>query len=124
MRHAIATVAAASSAKIASAKLSWLDYEQQQRRDALDRFRTLASWRRDRLWPLAATPCLKATTARQGNCLVVTWTFEAGHLSMALNPYDAPADVACRIGGDPVSTGTFSSDGDVLHLGSWSAVVW
>ncbi|WP_423066986.1 hypothetical protein [Devosia sp. CN2-171] len=91
---------------------------------ALDRFRTLASWRRERVWPMAATPCLEATTARQGNSLIITWMFEAGPISMAINPTGAPADMACVIDGPLVSTGSFSHVGDVLRLGPWSAVSW
>lgn len=108
----------------AMAKLPWQDYTMKERLDALDRFRTLARWRRERLWPLAATPCLEARTARQGNCLIVTWQFKAGALSMALNPTSSPADIGCGLNGDVVSTGEHSAHGEVLRLGAWSAVAW
>lgn len=109
----------------AMAKLPWDDYRDlPERRAALERFRTLAGWRRDRLWPLAATPCLNARTARQGNCLIATWQFEAGTISMALNPTASPADVACLICGHAVSTGDYSQQGEVLRLSPWSAVAW
>ena len=107
------------------AKLPWEDYRDlPERQEALQRFRTLAGWRRQKLWPLAATPCLEARTARQGNCLIVTWQFEAGVLSIALNPTAAPADLGCLVCRDPVSTGTFAQHGEVLRLGPWSAVAW
>ncbi|MDC9824240.1 hypothetical protein PRN20_10870 [Devosia sp. ZB163] len=107
------------------AKLPWDDYRDlPERRSALERFRTLAHWRRERLWPLAATPCLEARTVRHGTCLIVTWQFEAGTLSIALNPTAAPADLACMVCAEPVATGEFSQHGDVLRLGPWSAVSW
>jgi 1,4-alpha-glucan branching enzyme len=106
------------------AKLPWDDFRNQERRDALERFRTLARFRREIVWPLAATPCLDATSARQGNCLIINWKFEAGTLSMALNPTDSPMDIGCLICGPPVATGDFAQHGEVLRLGSWAAVVW
>lgn len=112
-------------ATFAMAKLPWDDYrDRPERLAALERFRVLARWRGERLWPLAATPCIDARTVRQGNCLIVTWQFEAGSLSMALNPTDGPADIACIVCGDPISTGDFSQHGEVLRLGAWSAVAW
>jgi maltooligosyltrehalose trehalohydrolase len=108
-----------------AARLRWSEYEQMpERRAALERFRQLASWRRRLLWPLVATPCTDAGSFRIGNCLIVNWMFEAGTLTMALNPTDQPQDLPCRITNDPVSTGDFSQDGDVLRLGPWSAVAW
>jgi maltooligosyltrehalose trehalohydrolase len=108
-----------------SAKLNWTEFDTRpERQDALQRFRTLAAWRRERLWPLSATPCLDARTARQGNCLIVTWEFEAGCLSMALNPTGYAADLACHVTGAPLHTGSFSCHGEVLRLGPWSAIVW
>ena len=106
------------------AKLRWDEFAWQERREALDRFRTLARWRRKMVWPLAATPCLDAVSARQGNCLIINWIFEAGTLSMALNPTNGPMDVGCSIWGDPVSTGEFSQHGEVLRLSAWTAVAW
>jgi len=106
-----------------SAKLAWTDYDKPEHRAALERFRELARWRRERLWPLNATPCLDAKTARQGNCLIVSWVFEAGMLSLALNPTDSPAEIQC-LAKLPVSTGSFRQEGETLHLGPWSAVAW
>jgi len=107
-----------------TAKLAWSAYEQPEHRAALERFRQLARWRRDRLWPLAATPCLEAVTARQGNCLIVSWVFEAGTLSMALNPTPHAFALNCLVQGPALSTGSFVQQGDLLHLGPWSAVAW
>lgn len=113
-----------SVATFERAKIPWHEFEQQERRDALRRFQTLAGYRRDLLWPLAQSVCLDAKSARQGNAVVVNWIFEAGTLSMALNPSDHPADIACIITAAPVSTGDYSQHGEVLRLSAWSAVVW
>lgn len=107
-----------------SAKLDWEHYASEAGRAALERFRTLTGYRRDIVWPLAATECLDARTARQGNTLIITWQFAAGHLTMALNAQDHPADLACVIDRQPVCSGTFSQHGEVLRLGSWTAVAW
>jgi maltooligosyltrehalose trehalohydrolase len=107
-----------------SAKLEWAEYCVQERRSALERFRTMAGMRRDIVWPLTATPCLDATGARQGNAFVINWIFEGGTLTMALNPNDAPTDIGCSILNSPVSTGSWCQHGEVLRLGPWSAVVW
>lgn len=106
-----------------SAKLVWADYDRPERHAALERFRELAKWRRERLWPLNATPCLDAKTARQGDSLIVTWVFEAGMLTLALNPTDRPVELLC-LTESPVSTGSFRQDGETLRLGPWSAVAW
>jgi malto-oligosyltrehalose trehalohydrolase len=108
-----------------SAKLPFEDLANRpERRDALHRFRQLAAWRRQRLWPLAATPSLDARTARQGNSIIVTWEFKAGRISMALNPTAHPVDLACIVTRDHVTTGSISAQGEVLRLGPWSAVSW
>jgi maltooligosyltrehalose trehalohydrolase len=107
------------------AKLAWGDYALPERKAALDRFRVLAGWRRERVWPKAATPCLDARTARQGTSLIVSWVFEAGVLSMALNPTDVATDLHCIVGSAPISTGDFVQEAEGrLHLGPWSAVAW
>jgi malto-oligosyltrehalose trehalohydrolase len=106
------------------AKIPWGDFVHEERRAALNRFRTLARWRRELVWPLAATPCLDAKTSRQGNCMIVNWVFENGTLSMALNPTDIQMDVGCLICAAPVASGEFSQYGEVLRLGPWTAVAW
>jgi maltooligosyltrehalose trehalohydrolase len=114
-----------AEATFLTAKLPWSDYEElQERRDALDRFRTLAGWRQRLLWPLAKTPCLDAVTVRHGNALIINWVFEAGTLSMSLNPTDKPLDIPCILTAMPVSTGDFQQQGDLLRLGPWAAVAW
>jgi malto-oligosyltrehalose trehalohydrolase len=107
-----------------SAKLPWEAYYREEHRSSIERFRQLARFRREMVWPLTATPCLDARSARHGNCLIVTWEFEVGSLSMALNPTGAPADCGCLICTHPVSTGEWSQHGDVLRLGAWTAVAW
>jgi hypothetical protein len=95
-----------------------------ERAAALDRFRTIARWRREKVWPLAATLCLSAKTTRQGNCLIITWVFEGGVLCMALNPTNDPANLDCIVPEGAVFAGRFAQHGNTLHLDPWSAVAW
>lgn len=105
-------------------KLVWSEFEQDERQAALRRFRKLAGWRRDLVWPLLKTTCLSSVSTRRDQCIIVTWEFEAGWLTIALNPSDWPHDIACTIRGMPVSTGSFDQSGKTLRLGAWSAVAW
>ena len=107
-----------------SAVIDWTEYARPERQAALARFRALASWRKENLWPLTAGPCLDARSGRQGTAIVVSWIFEAGVLTMALNASDRPADIACVVTGPPITTGDFTQHGEVLRLGAWSAVAW
>jgi maltooligosyltrehalose trehalohydrolase len=107
-----------------SAVIDWAEYGQPEREAALARFRALTSWRRENVWPLTASPCLDARTGRQGTAIVVSWTFEAGVLTMALNASDRPADIAWVVTGVPMTTGDHAQHGEVLRLGAWSAVAW
>jgi 1,4-alpha-glucan branching enzyme len=108
-----------------AAKLPWHEYDElPERRRSLDRFRTMGQWRREKVWPLAATPCLHAKTARQGNCLIITWFFDSGTLCMALNPTNDPANLDCNVPDGAVFAGRFARHGDKLHLDPWSAVAW
>lgn len=107
-----------------SARLDWAEFEQEERRAALERFRTLSGWRRAHLWPLSATPCIAAASTRQGTAIVVSWTFEAGISSMALNPSDEAAEIACVVTGEALSSGDFSQNGEILRLAPWSALCW
>ena len=84
----------------------------------------MARWRRELVWPLLASKCLDAGSARHEQCIVVTWEFETGWLTLALNPSDWAHDFDCSITGMPVSTGTFYQQGALLRLGAWSAVAW
>lgn len=107
------------------AKIRWQQYEDlAERRAAIERFRELGRWRRQKVWPLTATPCTDARSFRLGNCLIVNWDFEAGTLTMALNPTDGVHDLPWQITDHPVSTGEFSQQGEVLRLGPWSALAW
>jgi len=106
------------------AKIRWEDFGQEEHRAALDRFRQLASWRRHNVWPLAASPCLDALTARHENTSIVNWVFEKGTLTLAFNASAQPQDMPCLIQGAPVSTGSYDQHGEVLRLGPWSAVAW
>lgn len=113
-----------SVATFQSAKIAWDEFDRQDRREALERFRALASYRRNLVWPLLQSVCLDARSSRQGNAIIVNWVFETGTLSMALNPTDRPVDIACIITAAPVSSGDYSQHGEVLRLSAWSAVVW
>jgi len=106
------------------AKLPWDAFAQGEHLAALQRFRELAAFRREKVWPLAATPCADAISVRHGQGLIVNWVFEAGTLTLALNPTAAPLDMPCVIQGAPVSTGDFHQHGEVLRLGAWSAIAW
>jgi maltooligosyltrehalose trehalohydrolase len=107
-----------------SAKLDWSEFDLDQRRAALSRFRALAAWRRDNVWPLTCTTCLDTRTARHGTAILVSWIFEGGTLTMALNAADKPTDIACVITSAPMTTGDFSQMGEVLRLNAWSAAAW
>lgn len=106
------------------AVIDWNAFDQPDRAASLERFRSLADWRKTHLWPLAATHCLDARTGRQGTAIVVSWIFEAGVLTMALNASDNPSDLACLVTNAPITTGDHSQQGDVLRLGPWSAIAW
>ncbi|HTO29202.1 MAG TPA: malto-oligosyltrehalose trehalohydrolase, partial [Devosia sp.] len=108
----------------AMAKLPWELVAEEQHVASLRRFRELASFRRDKVWPLSATPCTGTSSARHGQGLIINWMFEAGTLTLALNPTAAPVDMPCLIQGAPVSTGEFNQHGEVLRLGPWSAIAW
>ena len=105
-------------------KFAWDELALPERQAALERFRQLAAWRRELVWPLLETTSLSAVSWRHDQCLIVTWGFEAGWLSMALNPSDEPHDLVCELTGPPVHTGTYEQQGDRLRLGAWSAVAW
>ena len=113
-----------AEATFLSAKIPWDEYGQEERQAGLQRFQTLTRWRRELVWPLLATNCQLAKSARQGNALIVNWLFDAGTLSMALNPTDQVADMSCLVTDRPVTTGDFDQNGEVLRLAPWSAVGW
>lgn len=106
------------------AKLDWEGFASPAAQGALGRFRELAAMRREIVWPLAASVCTDARSVRQGNGIIITWVFEAGEYSMALNPQEEPIILDCEVKGDPVSTGTYAIGGGTLQLGAWSAIVW
>lgn len=106
------------------AKIDWAAFDQPQHHAALARFRQLAAYRRDMVWPLSASPCLDAFTARHEKCSIVNWVFERGTLTVAFNASGQSQDLPCLIQGAPVFTGWFDQMGDVLRLGPWSAVAW
>lgn len=105
-------------------KLGWDEFALPERQASLARFRQLTAWRRDLVWPLLATTCLSSISTRRDRCIVVTWEFEAGWLTIAVNPSDWAHDIACRITAMPVATGWYDQNGETLRLGAWSAVAW
>lgn len=106
------------------AKLPWDDFNKDEHRAALYRFRELTRFRKDKLWPLSSTINLEAKSYRFGNSLLISWVFRAGVLTMAINPTEEAADIPCSIDKAPVATGDWSQDGELLRLGPWSAVAW
>jgi maltooligosyltrehalose trehalohydrolase len=106
------------------AKLPWDAFGEDEHVAALRRFQELASYRREKVWPLSASPCTDATSVRHGQGLIINWMFEAGTLTLALNPTAGAIDMPCIILGAPVSTGDFHQHGEVLRLAAWSAVAW
>lgn len=107
-----------------SAKIDWSDFDKGKSQEALKRFQELTAWRKSHVWPLAATRYLDTRSGMQGHAIVVSWIFDGGTLTMAINAADHPADIACTVTTPPLSTGSFSQKGDVLELGPWSAVAW
>jgi malto-oligosyltrehalose trehalohydrolase len=105
-------------------KLAWAEFAEPERQAALNRFRQLSGWRRELVWPLLKTKCLKSVSSRHDQCITVTWEFEAGWLTLALNPSDWPHDIPCVIRALPSTTGWFDQNGETLRLGAWSAVAW
>lgn len=111
-------------ATFAIAKLPWEAFGEGQHLAALRRFRELAAFRRENVWPLSASPCTDAVSVRHEQGLIVNWMFQAGTLTIALNPTAGPIDIPCVIQGRPVSTGDYHQHGEVLRLNPWSAVAW
>ncbi|MGN6486368.1 MAG: alpha-amylase family glycosyl hydrolase [Devosia sp.] len=107
-----------------AAKLDWAEYAEPERQASLQRFRALAGYRRELVWPLSATISLYSHSARQGDGIIVNWVFQAGTLSMALNPTDAPIALDCLVRGRAVCAGSYAAAGESLQLAPWSAVAW
>lgn len=107
-----------------SAKIDWDAFSTEQSQAALARFKTLAAWRETHLWPLASTTCLDATTTRKGNAIRVSWIYEAGTQTMALNPSDEASELPWPIPEDVLCTGSFERRPDGIRFGPWSAVAF
>lgn len=106
------------------AKLDWSQYEQPKHREALDNFRHVAALRREQIWPLAATRCLNAWSARQGSGIICTWQYEAGCHNIALNPTGAEIKMSFHSGECGATVGIYRHEGERVWLGPWSAVTW
>jgi maltooligosyltrehalose trehalohydrolase len=106
------------------AKLPWSDFAHPEHLEAIHRFRQLARWRREKVWPLTATPCLDAFGTRHEHGVIVNWRFERGTLSLVYNASSTSQDMPCLVQGAPVSTGDYHQYGEVLRLGPWSALAW
>jgi malto-oligosyltrehalose trehalohydrolase len=106
------------------AKLDWSQYEQPQNREAIENFRYMAALRREQIWPLSATKCLNAWSARQGNGIICSWQYEAGCHNMALNPTDTEIEMSFRCCDTAATVGNYRRDGERVWLGPWSAVIW
>jgi len=107
------------------AKVDWSQLEQPAHREALDDFRAIAALRREQIWPLAATRCLDARSARQGSSgIICSWQYEAGCHNMALNPSDDEIEMSFQCGDAAATVGDVGVDGEQVRLGPWSAVIW
>lgn len=105
-------------------KLDWDAYGQREHLEAMARFRELTAMRRELIWPLTATKCLSAWSARQGDAIIVTWQYEAGFYNMLLNPTGAEALVEISLAAPAASTGRFEFHGSKVKIWPWSALVW
>ncbi len=106
------------------AKINWDDFRSPDVTRSLERFRQLAAWRREQVWPIASSINLDARSYRYGTALLISWVFQKGTLTMALNPSDVAASLGCNLDGGAVGTGAWSTDNGKLTLQPWSAVVW
>jgi hypothetical protein len=111
-------------ATFAASKLDWQAYGHPEHRAALDRFKELTALRRELIWPLTATGCLDARSARQGNGLIVTWQYEAGTHNMLLNPTGDEVTVEVSLLEPAASTGGFEFHNGRIRIRPWSALVW
>ncbi|MEP7240867.1 MAG: alpha-amylase family glycosyl hydrolase [Devosia sp.] len=105
-------------------RLDWDAYGRPEHCEALARFRELVSLRRELVWPLTASKCLAAWSARQGNTIIVTWQYEAGTYNMVLNPTGEAADVEMSLHEPAASTGRFEFHNGRVRVWPWSALVW
>jgi malto-oligosyltrehalose trehalohydrolase len=106
-----------------SAKLDWDGFETPTRRAALEEFRGLASTRRQIVWPLAATPYRRAAVERDGDAIAVTWTYDAGRLTLAVNLSDRPGTVRVGAAEEAASIGTARRESGRVAFGAWSAML-
>lgn len=92
----------------------------------MDFLNALSVWsrRRNIVWPLTAKRCRAANSVRQGDGIIVTWEFDAGLYSMALNPTGGEIELICGVTAPEASTGKHETAGGKLTLNKWSAVVW
>ena len=106
------------------AKLAWDDYALDHHREALGRFRELTALRRELIWPLTATRCLNAWSARQGDGIIVTWAYEAGTYNMVLNPTGKAVSLSLHLGAPAASTGQLEFHNGTVVAVPWSALAW
>ena len=105
-------------------RLDWDAYAHTAHAEALDRFRELCALRRELIWPLSATACLDARSARQGDGLIVTWEYAAGTYNMALNPTAEPITLEMSLTMPAASTGAFEFHNGWVKAWPWAAMVW
>lgn len=92
--------------------------------EAIERFRALADLRARLIRPLLASRYGGARSTRQGDALLLAWTFEAGTLSMAVNPTAAPQTVAASLPAEGTACGTVRIRPDGTELGPFTLVLW
>lgn len=105
-------------------KLKWPRYNDEPRQRALMRFRELTALRRELIWPLSATKCIRSWSARQGDGIIVSWQYAAGIYNMALNPTANEVMIGMTQTAPAASTGRFEFQDGMVKFGPWSALVW
>ena len=113
-----------AEATFQSAKIDWDRLAQEPYRGNLARFRALAAERRRIVWPLVASAYRGSTILREGDALAVTWRFEAGALTLALNLSDEPSGVGVAPGKPDAQIGAVQTDAGRVTLGPWSAALF
>ncbi|WP_075216834.1 malto-oligosyltrehalose trehalohydrolase [Mongoliimonas terrestris] len=114
-----------------SAKIDWSELSDADAQEALETTRRLLSIRRRLVVPRIASAYRGAERALERGVIRVRWSFEAGSLTMVLNPTGDDALLAfgpearASAGGEPAATtGVVSLTDTGIGLGPWSAAAW
>lgn len=108
----------------AMSKLDWSEVEQPERMRALERFRTLAGFRRDFVWPLTAGRYWGSEAVENDRCMALRWRYDGGTLVVALNASPEAGQLEVELGEVFASTGDVWQEAETARFGAWSAVAW